>query len=168
MKKWILIGVFIVVSVPIHYYLRSNSVAYNFFFSPDNLYNNLASSAFDLSVVGSVADMQYIHEYPGNHWIAVLVEKPDRVPASYDDDFEVTLQVSDKEGILLNRSLSDSSFWFYGGIERSGFALFNYKVPNDLPANVPLSAKLVVYKGSPEFQSKYGNQRLIISKFSDE
>lgn len=168
MKKWILIGVFIVVSVPIHYYLRSNSVAYNFFFSPDDLYNNLSSSGFDLSVAGSAADMQYMHKYPGNHWIAVLVEKPDRTPTSYNDDFQVTLQVSNEEGVLLNKSLSDSSFWFYGGSERSGFVLINYKVPRDLPANVPLLAKLVVHKASPDFKIKYGNQRLIISKFSDE
>jgi hypothetical protein len=168
MKKWILIGVFIVVSVPIHYYLRSNSVAYNFFFSPDDLYDNLASSGINLSVHGGAVDLQYMHKYPGNHWIAVLVEKPDRTPASYNNDFEVTLQVSNKEDVLLNRSLSDSGFWFYGGSERSGFALINYKVPRDLPANIPLVAKLVVKKASPDFQSKYGDQRLIISKFSDE
>ena len=168
MKKWILIGVFIVILVPIHYYLRSNSVAYNFFFSPDDLYDNLASADIDLSTVGSSINLQYMHKYPGNHWVAVLVEKPDRTPASYNDDFEVTLQVIHEGNVLLNRSLSNSSFWFYGGAERSGFALINYKVPRDLPANIPLSAKLVIQKASSDFRSKYGDQRLIISKFSDE
>ena len=154
-------------AIPLHTYLRANNTLYNFIFSPNDLYQTLAVSNFDLTKKGKVANLDFTHKYPGNHWVAVIVENPIEVRESYSNDFEVNIEIRKNDRVLLTKTLSDSSFWFHGGKGRSGFALFKYKVPKDLPMYEGLSAKLVVKKNSPEFKIKYGEHKLEIGKFSD-
>ncbi len=167
-KKGILLVVFFGSAVAGHHYLRGSSPLYNFFFSPSYLYLNLAEVDFDLSTFGTNRELQFTTKYPGNHWVSVLVENPAKVMESYASDFEVKISISSEGRIFSESIASDSSFWFYGGPERSGFALKTYKIPSELPIGQPLTAKVTVMKESPGFNKRYGNQRLIISKYSDE
>ncbi|MCP5007766.1 MAG: hypothetical protein GY941_28090 [Planctomycetes bacterium] len=69
---------------------------------------------------------------------------------------------------MLDSTVSDSSFWFLGRKNRSGFSLLTYKVPEIAPTGTLLTFIVKVLKPSPEFAKKYGEQRIIISKYSDE
>jgi hypothetical protein len=129
----------------------------------------LAESTFNLSKKGLTKQFDIIHKYPGNYWIAILVEKPLDSGGYYDSNFKVQISIINGGRVILERTVSDTSFYFYGGkMEHSGFSLFNYKVPSELPIGVPLSIKIKVLEENIGFCNKYGQQNIIISKFSDE
>lgn len=154
--------------VAAHFQLRESSPLYNLFFSPSDLYSNLAESAFDLTEKGFTKKLEVTHIYPGNHWVALLVEKPAELFEKYDSDFEVQITIISKNKVMLDSTVSDSSFWFLGHKDRSGFALLTYKIPDIVPIGTSLTFTVKVLKPSPEFAKKYGKQRIIISKYSDE
>jgi len=167
-RNGLLIVSFLGLILLVHTQLRNSSPLYNFFFSPGDLYSNLAESDFDLSARGLEKELKFTTKYPGNHWLAILVESPPELMEKYKSDFEVKIQVLGEKGVLSESVVSDSSFWFYGGQYRSGFALATYKVPSVLPLGQSLTIKATVLKESTEFTKKYGKQRIIMSKYSDE
>jgi len=167
-RNGLLIASIVAFAVLAHYHLRSSSPLYNFFFSPADLYSNLAESDFDLSVEGLEKELKFSIKYPGNHWLAILVDSPPKLMEKYPSDFKVKIQVLGKGEVLSESVVSDSSFWFYGGKNRSGFALTTFKVPSSLPLSQPLAIKATVVEASSGFTKKYGKQRLIMSKYSDE
>ena len=165
-------GVFIILAmaalVASHFQLRESSTLYNFFFSPPDLYNNLAEASFDLTETGASTRLEVTHIYPGNHWIAILVEKPAELFEKYSSDFEVKITTTSNNKVLFDSTVTDSSSWFLGSADRSGFSLLTYKIPDIAPIGSPLVFTVEVIKVSPEFTNKYGKQRIIISKYSDE
>ena len=167
-KSGLLVASLVAVAVLSHYQLRRSSILYNFLFSPDDLYQTLDESDFDLSSQGIERELKFKIKYPGNHWLAILVESPPETTEKYKSDFDVKIQIFDKEGILTESVVSDSSLWFYGGQQRSGFALATFKVPSDLPLDQQLNIRVSVVKESPGFTKLYGKHRIIMSKFSDE
>jgi hypothetical protein len=167
-RNGLLVASLVALAVLVHYHLRSSSPLYNFFFSPSDLYKTLGESSFDLSKQGLEKELKFTTKYPGNHWLAILVESPPEIMEKYKSDFEVKVQVLSESGVISESVVSDSSFWFYGGQQRSGFALATYKAPSDLPLGQPLTIKATVINESPGFTEKYGKQRLIMSKYSDE
>ena len=151
-----------------HTHLRSTSPLYNFFFSPSDLYTDLASETFDMTKTGNSIELPFISKYPGNHWVVVLVENPAELQAGYGSDFKVKVSIKDGTEIVSETITDNSKFWFYGGTERSGFALSTYKIPKDWQLNHPLIVSAEVLKPSQSFENKYGSQRIVVSKFSDE
>ena len=154
--------------VLVHLQLRTSSPLYNFCFSPADLYSNLAESDFDLSINGLERELKFTTKYPGNHWLAILVDSPPEIMEKYPSDFKVKIQILGEKEVLSESVVSDSSFWFYGGKNHSGFALTTFNVPGNLPFAQPLTIKVTVKKESPGFTKKYGKQRIIMSKYSDE
>jgi len=167
-RNGVLLVLFLALIFLVHSHLRNSSPLYNLFFSPDDLYSNLAESNYDLSIRGLEKELKFTTKYPGNHWLAILVESPPEVMEKYKSDFEVNIQVVGGKGVLSESVVSDSSFWFYGGQHRSGFALATYKVPSKLPIGQPVTIKATVVRDSPGFTKQYGKQRIIVSKYSDE
>lgn len=167
-RNGLLIASIVAFAALAHYQLRSSSPLYNFFFSPADLYSNLAESNFDLSVKGLEKELKFSTKYPGNHWLAILVDSPPELMEKYPSDFKVKIQVLGEGEVLSESVVSDSSFWFYGGKNRSGFALTTFKVPSSLPLSQPLAIKATVVEASSGFTKKYGKQRIIMSKYSDE
>jgi len=149
-------------------YLRKTSTSFNFFFSPKDLYSELAISDFDFSGTQSERNLDFIHKYPGNHQISILVENPAEITEPYVTDFIVRIAIYNKTEKLLERISSDSNRMFWGGATNSGFSLLHYKVPDDLPIGVELRANIVITEPDLDFESRYGKQRIRISKFSDE
>ncbi len=168
LTRVLLLVVLLVLGISGHSYLRGHSALYNFFFSPADLYRNLAEADFDLSAEGMERQFQLSHQYPGNHWLAILVEKPVKFGDHYDNDFVVSVSIEQQGKVLFEQKTSDSRFWFWGRPERRGFAMLRYKVSRDLPITVPLLVNIKVTKASAGFTEKFGKQRLIISKYSDE
>lgn len=167
-KNGLIFIAFIAPLVFVHYQLRSGSLIYNFLFPPNDLYSNLAESDFDLSVKGLERELRFIPKYPGNHWLAILVESPPEIMEKYKSDFKVKIQVISEKGVISESVASNSSFWFRGGKGRNGFALVTYKAPSDLPLKRPLTLKASVMKESPDFEKQYGTQRIIVRKYSDK
>ncbi len=161
----IIVIIFVVVA---HFHYRKTSTTYNYIFSPSDLYHHLSDSSFDLSETGLTKTLKITHKYPGNHRVAVFVDKPVEPGILYDSNFIVKISILNGKEILFERTVSDSSAWFYGGKDNSGFALMEYKIPNELLLGVPLSAQIKVIKGNSEFASQYGKQRIIINKTPDE
>ena len=168
MKKGILLVLVITVLAALHYHWRETSPLYNFLFSPSDLYSNLVKTNFDLTKKGFTKKIIITNKYPGNHWIALLVNKPTKTGDKYDSDFKVKITIKNKTNVILEKIVSDSSFWFYGGKNNSGFALLSYKSPNILPLGIPLNIEIKVLTPSKNFEKKYGKQFLVVEKFSDE
>ncbi len=93
LRKGILFAISIAALVIAHIHLRGNSTLYNFFFSPSDLYSNLAESTFNLTEKEISKEFKIVHKYPGNHWVAVLVEKPVNVGDHYDSNFKVKVSI---------------------------------------------------------------------------
>lgn len=167
-KKGFLVIFIMATLVVAHFQLRESSPLYNLFFSPSDLYNNLAESAFDLTERGFTKKLEVNHIYPGNHWVALLVEKPAELFEKYDSDFNVQITITSKNKVVLDNTVSNSSSWFLGQKDRSGFSLLTYKISDIAPIGTSLSFTVKVLKPSSEFTKKYGKQRIIISKYSDE
>ncbi len=167
-RNGILIIIIIIFVVVAHSHFRKTSTTYNYIFSPSDLYHHLSEANFDLSETGLSKSLEITHKYPGNHRVAILVEKPVGPGVPYNSDFIVKISISNGNNILFERTVSDSNAWFHGGKENSGFTLINYIISNELLLGVPLSAKIKVIESSTEFTRKYGNQRIIINKTLDE
>jgi len=167
-KKGIIVLLILAILVALHIQLRESSPLYNFFFSPPDLYNNLAAADFDLTETGLATNLEVKHKYPGNHWVAILVEKPTELFEKYNSDFEVKITITNNNKVVFSSTATDSSSWFLGSTNRSGFSLLTYKIPDMFPIGALLVFKVEVVKGSPDFTKKYGKQRIIITKYSDE
>ena len=167
-RNGILLIIVIIFAVVAHFHFRNTNTTYNYIFSPSDLYHHLSDSSFDLSETGLTKTLEITHKYPGNHRVAIFVEKPVEPGILYNSDFIVKISISNGKDVLFERTVSDSSAWFYGGKDNSGFALMDYKIPNELLLGVPLSAQIKVINGNSEFASQYGSQRIVINKIPDE
>ena len=161
----IIVFIFVVVA---HLHFRKTNTTYNYIFSPSDLYHHLSESSFDLSEAGLTKTLEITHQYPGNHRVAIFVEKPVEPGVLYDSDFIVKIGITNGTDVLFERTVADSSAWFHGGKDNSGFALMNYNIPNELLLGVPLTVQIEVIKSTANFTSQYGNLRLVINKISDE
>ena len=161
----ILVIAFVVVA---HFHFRKTNTTYNYIFSPSDLYHHLSESSFDLSEGSLTKTLEITHKYPGNHRIAIFVEKPVDPGVLYNSDFIVKINISNGDKVLFERTVSDSSAWFHGGNDNSGFTLMTYKIQDELLLDVPLSAQIEVIEASADFTNQYGSQRVIINKISDE
>ncbi|MDH5573393.1 MAG: hypothetical protein OEY89_16640 [Gammaproteobacteria bacterium] len=167
-RNGVLLIIVIVFLVVAHFHLRKTSTTYNYIFSPSDLYHHLSNTNFDLSETGLSKTLEITHKYPGNHRVSIIVEKPVEPGILYDSKFIVKISISNGENILFERTVSDSSAWFYGGKDNSGFTLMDYKIQNELLLGAPLSAQITVIEGNSKFASQYGNQRIVINKIPDE
>ena len=166
-RNVILLVIVIVIVVVSHLHLRKTNTTYNYIFSPSDLYHHLSASSFDLSEAGLTKTLEITHQYPGNHRVAIFVEKPLEPGVLYDSDFIVKISITNGADVLFERTVSDSSAWFHGGKDKSGFALMSYKIPNELLLGLPLTAQIEVIESSTNFTSQYGSQRLIFNKIPD-
>ena len=111
--KIIVLVVFILVLLGLaHYQLRNTSPLYNYFFSPIVLYKTLAESDFDLSNSGLEKELIFTAKYPGNHWVAILVEHPPGAMEKYQSDFKVKIEMIGENKVLSESFANDSNYWF--------------------------------------------------------
>jgi len=111
--KIIVLVVFILVLLGLaHYQLRNTSPLYNYFFSPKDLYKTLAESDFDLSNSGLEKELIFTAKYPGNHWVAILVEHPPGAMEKYQSDFKVKIEMIGENKVLSESFANDSNYWF--------------------------------------------------------
>lgn len=148
--------------------LRRHSPLFNLIFSPSDLYRPLAVTSIDLSQENAVYKVQFQNKYPGLHWIAIEVEKPNTTVEGYSGNFVLNLEVSDRGATLVKETIKGPGSPFWGGMSRSGFAIHWFRSPNNLPLREPLTATVTVVRGDSAFQAKHGVSKLVVSKLSDE
>lgn len=149
------------------YLLRQTSPAFNFFFSPSDLYTPLIVKPFDISIKGNTFTVDFQNKYPGLHWFNFGVEKPFNPESPicareyavqisiFQNDTEVaskTVHAPCKEGF---RDVPDENrFWYFS--------------PQDLPLREPLKAVVTVQNPDADFAKHYGKVIFEIAKLSDE
>lgn len=154
-----------VASLPV---LRQHSPMFNFIFSPSDLYLPLAAADVDLSQENRTFTLQFENKYPGLHWVAIQVEKPTTTGEGYSGAFVLNLEISHDKTPLVKETIKGPGNPFWGGPNRSGFALHWYRSPADIPLGEQLTATVTVVQGDAAFQKRYGGGKLVVSKLSDE
>jgi hypothetical protein len=147
-------------------YLHKNSVLFNFFFSPKDLFSPLICTQFDLSQKNTYV-LEFENKHPGNHWLEVLVEKPTKVLENYETHYKLRIIISSEEGQLLDKIVTEKDLLPFWSI-KSGFSIYNYKVPTDLPREKRLKASIQIIEPDESFSTKYGKQEMCFKKYSDE
>ena len=149
-------------------YLHKNSPIFNFFFTPKDLYSPVVCSNFDLSKNNNY-QLSFTNKYPGGHNLEILVEKPTKILDKYVTEFKIRVIISAEDKKIVNTVVTEkniSSFW--GGENNSGFAIYRYRVPSDLPQGKLLKATIQIEMSDEDFYEKYGKQKLCFTKHSDE
>ncbi len=166
----VVVGLFLAGTLGISY-LRLHSAIFNFFFSPTDLYDSLAETAFDLDKKGQSYELHFRPPYPGNHAFKFLVTHPVPVGDVYHAEYSLILQILNEGGkVLLDTVIGppDGNSGFWGRSGNSGFFLHIFKVPSDFPRGKNLIARVTVMREDSSFRQKYGPVRLVVKKFSDE
>lgn len=157
---------FFIIALFLGIYFKPLFPILNFFLPPKDLYGNLVNIDFDLSKNGRYM-VQFENKYPGNHEIIILVEHPTPVMEEYNANFQINLIIKGK-GVERKKLLKTIKNPFWKASGKSGFSIFSYKVPDDLPLKQLLIAEIEVLKPDKEFTKRYGKQKLSITKVSDE
>jgi hypothetical protein len=81
--------------------------------------------------------------------------------------YKLRIIVRSEEKQLLDKIVTEKDllpFWS----NRSGFSIYNYEVPTDLPRGKRLKASIQIIEPDESFSEKYGEQEMRFKKFSDE
>ncbi len=151
---------------PVKGYLRINSTAFNWLFSPNDFYEPLAKSGIDLSKPNEIV-VRFKNKYPGLHAISLLVDNSISIPDVYNPRFIVDISVLKDDKIVFHEISKDQLTAFYGK-QRGFFLTRYYHVPEDMPLGIELKACVKVIKPDPEFKNASDNPILLIEKMSDE
>ena len=146
--------------------LQKSSPAFNWLFSPSDLYEPLAVTSIDLAKEGQIYQVNFENKYPGLHWFAIQAEKPTSGATGYEGDFILQLEVRRKEELLISELIKGpgSPYWSH----KSGFSIHWYRSPDSLPLREPLEVKLSVVRADKVFAEKHGQFNFVVSKLSDE
>ncbi len=134
------------------------------FLEPDDLWIPLAKAPLNISMQEYVFSLS--HKYVGHYNIEILfsdknidVWKIDKA----DISMSVAFYVSDR--VLFSKTASQAGS--FKGLQGSGLTFIRYSLPEDLPINRMLNAKIDINGNIDGFMNKYGDAELIISKGSD-
>jgi hypothetical protein len=139
---------------------------------PPDLYTPLASSPAAVGDATWHTNLRLLHKYPGNYAVNIETRPAPAfgTTSRYPVDFELELTCrgnrSDRPTSL--RSTIDPAPWWRNGLERGGFTLIRYSVPEDLPANEHISCVVRTVVAGPRFQEAYASQILTVQKESEE
>lgn len=159
----VVLTLFIAVGVPA---LRKTSPVFNILVPPTDLYSPLSASPVSLADEGQRYLRRFENKYPGQYWIAIRVNSLAALDAVDVGDFVLRLDVStDNRQVFSNRI--EGPFERYERAD-SGFAVYRYRVPEDLPIREPLTATLTIVRADEQFESAYGPSELVIKKLSDQ
>lgn len=159
----VVLALFIAIGVPA---LRKTSPVFNGLVPPAGLYSPLSVSAMNLAEEGQRYQLRFENKYPGQHWFAIRVNSLAALDAANVGDFALRLEVSTDERPI-HSELIEGPFERYQSRD-NGFALYRYRVPEDLPIREPLTATLTIVQADEKFESAYGPAELVIKKLSDQ
>ncbi len=134
------------------------------FLEPDDLWIPLAKAPLNISMQEYVFSLS--HKYVGHYNIEILfsdknidVWKIDKA----DISMSVAFYVSDR--VMFSKTASQAGS--FKGLQGSGLTFIRYSLPEDLPINRMLNAKIDINGNIDGFMNKYGDAQIIIKKGSD-
>ena len=137
----------------------------SFLFSePKDLWYPLAEDLLDKNK--KEYSFTFTHKYVGNHDIEILFSDKSMDVGRIDkNDIRLTVTFYESTKLLFSKATSYVS-WFKG-LRGNGFTYIRYSLPEDLPINKELNAKIEITGNVEKFINKYGSAKIIIKKGSD-
>ena len=140
---------------------------------PKDYYVPLVKEDLNISTRGMINKISFKNKYEGNHSLGIFLEHFTDdlyyVPLSkrYKTKLKVEISFYNQGTLLLTKHLEDIYEPFIGDFG-SGFALFTYKVPQDLPLNTDLILQISILESDKHLFDTYGPTKLYIRKISDK
>jgi len=134
------------------------------FSEPDDLWIPLAQATLKRNMQEYVFPLS--HKYVGHYNIEILFsDKNINVWAIDKSDISMSVSFYDNETVLFSKTSSYAGG--FKGSRGSGLTFIRYSLPEDLPINKKLRAKIVIMGNIDDFMKKYGDAKIIIKKGSD-
>jgi hypothetical protein len=137
-------------------------------FPPEGLYDSLVELPVVLDGGAESYEFSWRCRFHGTHSIDIAVTRPPRtVTHSFDSDLEINLLISVGGSLALSLPGRLDMPFSTSGDYPGGFSLLFFDVPEDLPAGETIRCVLLIDRGDPTFQEKYGDAMLVVRKFPD-
>ncbi len=129
---------------------------------PEDLWVPIASTALELNKIEYNFNLS--HKYVGNHDVGISVQKMQGI-GSIGNDLIMDFSLKHHDNISLSKTTqSIGTFW---GRKDCGLRFLTYQVPDIVPVDKPIKAKVIIRGNIEEFISSYGEATLYIKKGSD-
>ncbi|MHC4269752.1 MAG: hypothetical protein ACYSWS_11900 [Planctomycetota bacterium] len=134
------------------------------FSEPDDLWIPLAKAPLNRNTHEYIFPIS--HKYVGHHNIDILFSDKNINVWKIDKSY-ISMSVSfyDSEAVLFSKTTSYAGT--FKGLQGSGLTFIRYSLPEDLPINRKLNAKIKIMGNIDDFMNKYGDAKIIIKKGSD-
>ncbi len=134
------------------------------FSEPDDLWIPLAKATLNRNIHEYVFTLS--HKYVGHYNIEILFsDKNINVWKIDKNDISMFASFYDSETVLFSKTSTYAGG--FKGLQGGGLTFIRYSLPEDLPINKNLNAKIEITGNIDDFMNKYGDAKIIIKKGSD-
>lgn len=152
--------------------LRSNSPAalktiVQLIVPPEDLYEPLMTGSINIKDDVATKSFSYNHKYMGSHEIVIYFDNPDVSLFLNSPELKLIASIECRVGDNLYYSRTVESGSHFIGRRGSGYSLYVYEVPQDLPLDKTINCVLSLSEMDAEFFKKYGPSRVYVKKISD-
>ena len=134
---------------------------------------NAAHERHELALIscgdaGSTVVFTKSHDFVGPYEIGIVVANriPMPLPAKRPEPaFGIKARYEGSDDCLREVHGNQSPWW---ADDKSGFTLFLYSAPENVPLKVPVQFELSVVQASQDFEATYGPSFVYCSKYSDK
>lgn len=138
---------------------------------PKDLFNYLVREKIDLAKAGNRYIYEFSNKYKGKYIVGMLLDN-----FSKDLYFSQTKEIPEaimevrffNSGDLIFSKIIDGKYGAFLGKDGSGYILFTYLCPEELPIDETMTCKVNIIKGDSAFLKKYGPAQFFIKKTSDK
>jgi len=138
-------------------------------FPPNDLYDFRVRETIDISK-DDVREVTFSAKYVGRHSAGLVLHRfDDAALAGTAYKFPLRIELSFFRGTVpvLSTPSGETASWFIGR-SGSGFDLFFFDVPRDLPVSETIAVRIDVLTPNAEFANAYGPVDFVIRKVSDK
>ncbi len=142
--------------------------AFRITFPPNDLYRTLMMVPLDVRQSDFSIDGELTHPYAGKYEIGLQVAKCISMTSSKcKSNVRLLVELSSPTGAELEALIGNTirPWW---GRDVSGFSLFHYWVPSNLPVDTKIQCRVRVETPSDEFFDMYGDAALYVRKSSEK
>jgi hypothetical protein len=134
------------------------------FSEPDDLWIPLAKAPLKRNIQEYVFPIS--HKYVGHYNIEILFSDENINVWEIDkSDISISVSFYDSETVLFSKT--SSYVGCFNGSQGSGLTFIRYSLPEELPINRKLNAKIEIMGNIDDFMNEYGDAKIIIKKGSD-
>lgn len=162
----IAVGVVATVTILVigHGYLRKNNTVCNFIFPPKGFYEPLVTMKLEYDK--SEYEFEISHMYPGGYSVAIDVPTSDGIGVMYERYFQTSVEIETGAEQIYKRDASYPNLNYWRDVG-GGLTLDIYDVPNLVEKGKPVSFKISILGDIAGFVEKYGEAKIVMSKYSD-